>query len=70
MRILLCYLFLYLVFIYFERREESEGRMTFDPKGTPTFRLRYQKCGVVEKDEEILLALTEAALRDMEEMLL
>lgn len=47
-----------------------EGRMTFDPKGTPTFRLRYQKCGVVEKDEEILLALTEAALKDMEEMLL
>ncbi len=47
-----------------------EGRMTFDPKGTPTFRLRYHKCGVVEKDEEILLALTEAALQDMAELLL
>ncbi len=47
-----------------------EGRMTFDPKGTPVFRLRYKKCGVIEKDEELLLALTEAALRDMEEQLL
>lgn len=47
-----------------------EGRMVFEPKGTPMFRLRYKKCGVVEKDEEMLLALTEAALQDMEEMLL
>lgn len=47
-----------------------EGRMTFDPKGTPTFRLRYKKCGVIEKDEELLLALTEAALLDMGELLL
>jgi len=47
-----------------------EGRMTFDPKGTPMFRLRYRKCGVIEKDEEMLLALTEAALMDMEELLL
>ena len=47
-----------------------EGRMTFDPKGMPTFRLRYRKCGVIEKDEELLLALTEAALADMTELLL
>ncbi len=47
-----------------------EGRMTFEPKGTPTFRLRYKKCGVIEKDEELLLALTEAALLDMGELLL
>ena len=47
-----------------------EGRMVFDPKGTPAFRLRYKKCGVIEKDEEMLLSLTEAALKDMEELLL
>lgn len=47
-----------------------EGRMVFEPKGTPMFRLRYKKCGVVEKDEELLLALTEAALSDMTELLL
>ena len=46
------------------------GRMSFDPKGTPEFRLRYRKCGVIEKDEETLLAATETALRDMEELLL
>ena len=47
-----------------------EGRMVFDPKGTPMFRLRYKKCGVIEKDEETLLTLTESALKDMEELLL
>lgn len=47
-----------------------EGRMKFDPKGTPTFSLRYKKCGVIEKDEEILLALTEGALAKMEELFL
>ena len=44
--------------------------MVFDPKGTPVFRLRYKKCGMIEKDEETLLSLTEAALEDMEELLL
>ena len=47
-----------------------EGRMVFEPKGTPMFRVRYRKCGMIEKDEELLLALTEAVLRDMEELLL
>lgn len=47
-----------------------KGKMSFDPKGTPEFHLRYKKCGVVEKDEETLLALTETALKDMEELLL
>ncbi|MCM1121982.1 MAG: transcription-repair coupling factor [Eubacterium sp.] len=47
-----------------------QDRLTFDPKGTPVFRLRYKKCGVIEKDEETLLALTEAVLADMEEVLL
>ena len=46
------------------------GRMQFDAKGTPAFRLRYKKCGVIEKDEELLLSLTETALKDMIELLL
>ena len=50
--------------------ETYMDRMTFDPKGTPVFRLRYKKCGVIEKDEETLLSLTEAVLADMTEMLL
>ena len=47
-----------------------EGKLSFDPKGTPVFRLRYKKCGVIEKDEETLLSLTEKVLKDMEELLL
>ena len=47
-----------------------EGKMKFDPKGTPAFSLRYKKCGVIEKDEEMLLELTEGALVRMEELLL
>lgn len=50
--------------------QEYGGRMTFEPKGTPTFRLRYRKCGVIEKDEEMLLSLTAETLRRMEEILL
>lgn len=46
------------------------GKMSFDPKGTPTFQLRYRKCGVIEKDEETLLGLTEEAIARMEEFLL
>lgn len=47
-----------------------DGKMKFDPKGSPTFSLRYKKCGVIEKDEETLLALTEGVLAKMEEVLL
>lgn len=46
------------------------GRLRFDPKGDPTFYLHYRKCGVIEKDEETLLALTGEALKRMEELLL
>lgn len=46
-----------------------DGNMSFDPKGTPTFRLRYRRCGVVEKDEEMLLTLTEQTLNKVEELL-
>ena len=46
------------------------GKMSFDPKGAPTFRLRYRKCGMMEKDEEMLLTLTEDTLDQLEQMLL
>lgn len=46
------------------------GRLRFDPKGDPTFYLHYRKCGVIEKDEETLLARTGEALKRMEELLL
>ena len=46
------------------------GKMSFDPKGAPTFRLRYRKCGMMEKDEEMLLTLTEDTLDQLEHMLL
>lgn len=50
--------------------QEYGGKMTFDPKGIPAFRLRYKKCGVIEMDEETLLAMTEEAIARMEELLL
>ncbi len=49
---------------------EFNGRLRFDPKAGPAFFLNYKKCGVIEKDEETLLSLTEEALVKMGEMLL
>lgn len=49
---------------------EFNGRLRFDPKAGPAFFLNYKKCGVIEKDEETLLSLTEEALAKMEELLL
>ncbi|MBD5517359.1 MAG: transcription-repair coupling factor [Lachnospiraceae bacterium] len=49
---------------------DYQGKMRFDPKGGPAFYLHYRKCGVIEKDEETLLALTEETLAKMEELLL
>lgn len=43
--------------------------LTFTAKGTPYFLLRYKKCGVVEKDAEHLISLTEKLLADMERLL-
>ncbi len=43
--------------------------LTFNAKGTPYFLYRYKKCGVVEKDAQNLIALTEELLRDMEKYL-
>lgn len=49
---------------------KHNGKLEFDPKGVPAFRYRYRKCDLVEKNEEMLLSLTEQILYDMEEMLL
>ena len=48
---------------------DYQGKLRFDPKGGPAFYLHYRKCGVIEKDEETLIALTQEALAKMEEML-
>ncbi len=45
------------------------GKLQFDPKGGPAFFLHYRKCGVIEKDEETLLSLTQEALSRMEGLL-
>ena len=50
--------------------QKYKGKLSFDPKGQPTFRFRYKKYGVVEKDEKLLLSLTEGLLCDMHELLL
>ncbi|MDE5866077.1 MAG: transcription-repair coupling factor, partial [Lachnospiraceae bacterium] len=50
--------------------QKYKGKLSFDPKGQPAFRFRYKKYGVVEKDEKLLLALTEGLLCDMQELLL
>lgn len=45
-------------------------KLSFSPKGTPFFLFRYKKCGVVEKDAQMLLSFTEQILRSMEKVLL
>lgn len=47
-----------------------KGKLVFDAKGIPSFRYRYRKYAVVEKDEELLLSLTEELLEDMSDLLL
>ena len=44
-------------------------KLKFVPGKNPCFVFRYKKVGMVEKDEERLLELTEQLLRDMEEHL-
>ncbi len=44
--------------------------LRFSSKGTPYFEARYRRCGMVERDEENLLVLTENALEEMEKYLL
>ncbi|MDE5598774.1 MAG: transcription-repair coupling factor, partial [Lachnospiraceae bacterium] len=49
--------------------QKYDGKLVFDPK-EPAFRYRYKKCDLVEKNEEMLLSLTEQILCEMEELLL
>ncbi len=50
--------------------EHYQGKMTFCPKGDPYLQYRYKKCGLVEKDGEMLLKLTEDLLEQMRGFLL
>lgn len=45
-------------------------KLAFNTKGAPFFLFRYKKYGTVEKDEELLLSLTEQLLSSMEGLLL
>ncbi len=45
-------------------------KLSFNHKGTPFFQYKYKKCGIVEKDVAILLALTEELLEAMGKALL
>lgn len=45
-------------------------KLSFNHKGTPFFLFRYKKCGMVEKDAQILLSLTEELLASMQRELL
>lgn len=49
--------------------EQYKKKLSFNPKGVPSFLYRYKKFGVVEKDAEKLLELTESILEDMEKIL-
>ena len=48
----------------------SQAGLRFHAKGTPCFETRYKKGGMVERDEENLLMLTESVLEEMEKYLL
>ena len=41
---------------------KHKNKLTFSARGTPVFFYRYKKCGVVEKDAENLIRLTEDCL--------
>lgn len=43
----------------------EDKKLTFSPKGTPTFYYRYRGTGIVEKEEEQLLELTKHLLTDV-----
>ncbi len=45
-------------------------KLSFQPKGVPLFAFRYKKCGMVERDAEMLLSFTEELLEAMEKELL
>ncbi len=45
--------------------KQFDKKLSFSPKGVPCFLYRYKKYGVVEKDAEALLGLTETILEQM-----
>ena len=49
--------------------QKYNKKATFTAKGNPYFCFRYKKTGLIEKDAELLLALTEEILQNMEEVL-
>ena len=49
--------------------QKYDKTLKFITKGTPYFLYRYKKSGMVEKDEENLLQMTEQILTDMEVLL-
>ncbi len=49
--------------------EQYKRKLQFSPKGVPCFIYRYKKYGVVEKDAEKLLELTEELLNNMSNIL-
>ena len=48
---------------------KKKEKLSFNPKGT-FFLFRYKKCGMVERDAQMLLGFTEELLREMQELLL
>ena len=57
-------------FVIVELITNSITGLRFFGKGTPYFEVRYKKGGMVERDEENLLLLTENVLVEMEKYLL
>lgn len=48
---------------------KKREKLSFNPKGT-FFEFHYKKCGMVERDAQMLLMFTEELLREMQEFLL
>ena len=48
-----------------EFMKSYDEKLSFTAYGNPFFTLRYRKCGVIEKDTELLLTQTEKILEDM-----
>ena len=44
-------------------------KLSFNHKGTPFFLFKYKKCGMVEKDAQMLLDFTEELLSSMQKEL-
>ena len=45
---------------------KRNDKLTFNHKGTPFFLFRYKKCGMVERDAQMLLAFTEQMMQEMQ----